>query len=60
MGDKDKEKLKKVKCKKCHEQWYPRVSSPKKCPGCQTREWDYPLPVYRPVAGPARRAKKNR
>ena len=52
--------LKKVKCKKCGEQWVPRVSTPKKCPGCQTREWDFPLPLYRPVAGPDRRAVKNK
>lgn len=53
-------KLKKIKCKKCGEKWYPRVSAPKKCPVCQTRDWDMPYPVVRKAAGPARRAKKNR
>jgi len=54
-----KDKIKKVKCKKCGEKWIPRVSAPKKCPFCQTRDWD-DVQVYRRVAGPARRAKKNK
>jgi len=56
---KEKNKLKKVECKKCGEKWLPRVCAPKKCPGCQTREWDAVL-VYRPVAGPARRVNRNK
>ena len=55
-----KDKIKKVKCTKCGEKWIPRVSAPKKCPYCQSRAWDLPTPVYRRVAGPARRAKKNK
>ena len=57
---KEREKLKKVKCKRCNEKWVPRVSAPKKCPVCQARDWDFPLPVYRRVAGPARKAVKNK
>lgn len=53
-------KIKKVKCEKCKEEWVPRVSAPKKCPFCQARDWDGPAPVRRAVAGPARRAKKNK
>jgi len=55
-----KDKLKFVKCKKCGEKWIPRVYSPKKCPGCQARNWDYPLPIYRPKAGAARKPKSRR
>ena len=50
-------KLKHMKCKVCKAKWLPRVSAPKKCPVCQTRDWDE-KPVYRPVAGPARKAKR--
>lgn len=57
-SNKDK-KIPQVKCKKCKEKWIPRVSAPKKCPFCQSRDWDGSV-IYRPVAGPARRAKKNR
>lgn len=55
----NKDKLKKVKCGKCGEKWYPRVSAPKKCPACQARDWDYPLPVFRRVALAARKAVKK-
>lgn len=58
MGE--KEKLKKVKCKKCGDEWVPRVSAPKKCPACQSREWDYPLSVFKRVALPGRRDIKNK
>jgi len=54
MGD----KIKKVKCKKCKAKWIPRVSAPRKCPNCQTREWDE-VPVFRPSLTPAYRTKKK-
>jgi len=57
MGDKIK--IKEVKCKVCKEKWFPRVSAPKKCPNCQTRDWDEKS-VFRPSLSPARRAKKNK
>lgn len=57
-SNKDK-KIPKLKCKECGEKWVPRVSAPKKCPYCQTMDWDG-SEVYRRVAGPARRAKKVR
>ena len=30
---------KKLKCKKCKKQWWPRVEDPKLCPYCKCREW---------------------
>lgn len=57
---KDKqEKIHKVKCKVCHEKWIPRTAAPKKCPACQSREWDG-KEVYRRTAGAARNAKRKR
>ena len=53
------DRIKKVKCKKCKAKWMPRVLAPKKCPICQSRDWDQPAPVRRAVAGPARKAKKK-
>ena len=55
-----KDKLQHVKCKKCGEKWIPRVSAPKKCPGCQSREWDLPVAIYRPVASAARKQKPKK
>lgn len=27
-------------CKKCGYAWIPRVETPKKCPSCQSKEWE--------------------
>lgn len=35
--------LPKVICKKCEVSWSPRTGRPKKCPYCQSREWDKPV-----------------
>ena len=35
-----KAKIVTVKCAKCNYEWIPRTGKPKKCPECQTRDWD--------------------
>ena len=33
-------KLSVVVCQKCDHKWIPRVSDPKKCPNCQSKDWN--------------------
>ena len=59
MPSKKEKKIPQMKCKMCHGKWTPRVGAPKKCPACQSRNWDGAV-IYKRTAMAARRAKKIR
>jgi len=42
--------LVKVTCAKCKGTWIPRTRRPKKCPYCQSRQWDKPVVVRRKLS----------
>ena len=33
-------KIPRLTCQNCGHTWIPRVESPRKCPECQSRDWD--------------------
>lgn len=57
--EKSKVKIVTMRCRECGGKWIPRVSAPKKCPHCQTQNWDGSV-VYRPRAAAAHKAKPKK
>ena len=39
-------------CHRCGYQWLPRVGKPKRCPRCQTWDWDKPKEPDMPAPPP--------
>ena len=40
-----------AKCSQCGEIWQLRVKNPKKCPNCQSRQWDKPNVLRKTARG---------